>query len=261
MEQPFTEEQIRRYSRHILLPQIGGRGQQKLLASKVLVVGMGGLGCPASYYLAAAGVGTLGLVDKDVVDTSNLQRQILYSTKDLGRPKVECARERLQALNPDCKVIAYQESFTEENARDFVSGYDVVIDGADNFPTRYALNQACLEEGVPLCHAAIYRLDGQATTIVPGKTPCYRCIYPEPPPADAMPTCRDAGLLGAIPGVMGIIEATEAIKLIIGIGKPLLGEMVTYSGLTMEFQKVKLRRNPRCPACGDEREGGAQCQN
>lgn len=257
MEWPFTDEQIRRYSRHILLPQIGGKGQQKLLAGKVLVVGLGGLGSPASFYLAAAGVGTLGLVDSDVVDVSNLQRQILYCTGDVGRPKAECARDRLQALNPDCKAIARRESLTEENSRELVSGYDVVVDGADNFPTRYALNRACLDLGVPLCHAAIYRLDGQATTIVPGKTPCYQCIYPEPPPQGAMPTCRDAGLLGAIPGVMGIIQATEAIKLILGIGKPLLGEMVVYSGLTMDFQKVRLRRNPRCPACGDERAGGA----
>jgi adenylyltransferase/sulfurtransferase len=247
----FTEDQIRRYSRHILLPQVGGRRQRKLLAGRALVVGLGGLGSPASYYLTAAGVGTIGLVDGDVVDLSNLQRQILYATDDIGKPKVERAAARLRALNPDLSFLARRERVTPENAAALVEGFDVAIDALDNFEGRYALNEACVKAGIPLCHAAIYRLDGQATTILPGKTPCYRCLYPEPPPAGLMPTCRDAGLLGVVPAVMALIQATEAIKLLAGFGNLLAGQVLSYNAMDMHFQKVAVRRDPNCPVCAD----------
>lgn len=249
LKQAFTENQIKHYSRHILLPQIGGNGQRKLLAGRALVVGLGGLGSPASYYLTAAGVGTIGLVDSDVVDLSNLQRQILYTTADVGKPKVERAAKRLHALNPDCKLVPYRERVSRDNAAALVEGYDVVIDALDNFESRYALNEGCVKAGIPLCHAAIYRLNGEVTTILPGKTPCYCCLYPEPPPPDVMPSCRDAGLLGVVPAVMALIQATEAIKIIVGMGRLLEGEMLSYNALDMHFEKVAVRKDPNCPVC------------
>ncbi len=247
----FTPEQAQRYSRHLLIPEVGESGQHQLLRSKVLLIGAGGLGSPAAYYLAAAGVGTLGIVDSDVVDTTNLQRQILHSTDRVGEPKVESARRTLEALNPDVKVVGYQERLTSQNIDRIIKGYDVVIDGADNFPTRYLLNDASVKHEKPVVHGSIYRFEGQITVFKPRIGPCYRCLFPAPPPPELAPSCAEAGVLGVLPGVIGTLQANEAIKLLLGIGEPLIGRYLLFDALETEFREVKLRRDPECPVCGD----------
>jgi molybdopterin/thiamine biosynthesis adenylyltransferase len=247
----FSEEQIRRYSRHIILPEVGGLGQTKLLEAKVLLVGAGGLGSPAAFYLAAAGVGTLGMIDADVVDLSNLQRQILHSTADVGESKTESARETLQALNPDVTVLTYQELLHSSNIFDIIKNYDVVVDGCDNFPTRYLVNDACVMANIPNVHGSIFRFEGQATVFKPHEGPCYRCLYPEPPPPGMVPSCQEGGVLGVLPGVIGTIQAIETIKLILNIGKPLIGRLLMYDALKMTFRELRLRHDPACPLCGD----------
>ncbi|MFQ6059070.1 MAG: molybdopterin-synthase adenylyltransferase MoeB [Anaerolineae bacterium] len=248
----FTEDQIVRYSRHIILREVGGMGQRKLLNSSVLLIGAGGLGSPAGLYLAAAGVGTLGIVDFDAVDLSNLQRQILHRTRDVGRPKTESARDTLVALNPDVTVIPHQVQLTSENALEVLEGYDVVVNGADNFPTRYLVNDACVLLGVPLVDAAIFMFEGMVTVFHPANGgPCYRCLFPTPPPPGEVPSCQEAGVLGVLPGIMGSLQALEAIKLLLGKGKPLIGELLLFDALEMEFRTVKLERDPACPVCGD----------
>lgn len=253
-QEPVTlsKDQKRRYSRHTLLPEVGEEGQARLLDSKVLLVGAGGLGSPAALYLAAAGVGTLGIVDFDVVDESNLQRQILHNFERIGVAKVESARETLQALNPDVKIEPYMERLSADNVLDIMSGYDIVVDGGDNFPTRYLVNDASLHLHVPVVHGAIFRFEGQASVFHPYEGPCYRCLFPQPPPPELAPSCAEAGVLGVLPGIIGSIEAMEAIKLILGIGEPLVGKLLTYDALTQEFRQLKLRRNPDCPACSNE---------
>ena len=248
----FSEEQIKRYSRHIILSEVGGRGQKKLLNSKVFLVGAGGLGSPAAFYLAAAGVGKLGIVDNDDVDHSNLQRQILHSSKDVGFPKALSAKATLEALNPDVEVIPYMQRLTSENIMDIIKDYDVILDGSDNFPTRYLVNDACVLMGKPLSHGSIFKFEGQVTTIVPCETPCYRCLFETPPPADMVPSCQEAGVLGVLPGVIGCIQATEVVKLLLGKGELLKGKLLLYNALTMEFNKVRIRKNPNCPVCGEK---------
>ena len=247
----YTPEQLIRYSRHFLLPEVGEDGQAKLLQAKVLLVGAGGLGSPAAYYLAAAGVGTLGIIDNDVVDISNLQRQILHANDRVGMPKVESAKKTLEGLNPDVKVIPYQAKLTSENIMEIIKDYDLVIDGCDNFPTRYLVNDACVLTGKPNVHGSIFQFEGQATVFYPGKGPCYRCLYPEPPPAEMAPSCAEAGVLGVLPGLIGVIEALEAVKLILGKGDSLVGRLLHFNTLTMEINTLKLRRDPNCPICGD----------
>ena len=247
----YTPEQLIRYSRHFLLPEVGEDGQAKLLQAKVLMVGAGGLGSPAAYYLAAAGVGTLGIIDNDVVDISNLQRQILHANDRVGVPKVESAKKTLEGLNPDVKVIPYQAKLTSENIMEIIKDYDLVVDGCDNFPTRYLVNDACVLTGKPNVHGSIFQFEGQATVFYPGKGPCYRCLYPEPPPAEMAPSCAEAGVLGVLPGLIGVIEALEAVKLILGKGDSLIGRLLHFNTLTMEINTLKLRRDPNCPMCGD----------
>jgi len=247
----YTPEQLIRYSRHFLLPEVGEEGQAKLLQAKVLMVGAGGLGSPSAYYLAAAGVGTLGIIDNDVVDISNLQRQILHANDRVGTPKVESAKKTLEALNPDVKVIPYNAKLTSENIMDIIKDYDLVVDGCDNFPTRYLVNDACVLTGKPNVHGSIFQFEGQATVFYPGKGPCYRCLYPEPPPAEMAPSCAEAGVLGVLPGLIGVIEALEAIKIILDKGETLVGRLVHFNTLTMEINTLKLRRDPNCPMCGD----------
>lgn len=248
----LTAEQKQRYSRHTLLPEVGEEGQAKLLDSKVLLVGAGGLGSPAALYLAAAGVGTIGIVDFDVVDASNLQRQILHNVDRIGQAKVDSAREMLQALNPDVKIEPYRERLSADNVLDILAGYDVVVDGGDNFPTRYLVNDASLHLRIPVVHGSIFRFEGQASVFKPYEGPCYRCLFPQPPPPELAPSCAEAGVLGVLPGIIGSIEAMEAIKLLLGIGEPLIGKLLTYDALEEEFRQLKLRRNPACPACADE---------
>ncbi len=247
----YTPDQLIRYSRHFLLPEVGEDGQAKLLQAKVLMVGAGGLGSPAAYYLAAAGVGTLGIIDNDVVDVSNLQRQILHANDRVGTPKVESAKKTLEALNPDVKVIPYQAKLTSENIMEIIKDYDFVVDGCDNFPTRYLVNDACVLTNKPNVHGSIFQFEGQATVFYPRKGPCYRCLYPEPPPAELAPSCAEAGVLGVLPGLIGVIEALEAIKLILGKGDSLVGRLLCFNTLTMEINTLKLRRDPNCPMCGD----------
>jgi adenylyltransferase/sulfurtransferase len=247
----YTPEQLIRYSRHFLLPEVGEDGQAKLLQAKVLMVGAGGLGSPAAYYLAAAGVGTLGIIDNDVVDISNLQRQILHANDRVGMPKVESAKKTLEGLNPDVKVIPYQAKLTSDNIMEILKDYDLVVDGCDNFPTRYLVNDACVLTGTPNVHGSIFQFEGQATVFYPGKGPCYRCLYPEPPPAEMAPSCAEAGVLGVLPGLIGVIEALEAVKLILGKGDSLVGRLLHFNTLTMEINTLKLRRDPNCPMCGD----------
>lgn len=248
----LTESQLSRYSRHLLLPEVGEKGQEKLLRGRVLLLGAGGLGSPAALYLAAAGVGTIGLVDADVVDASNLQRQILHATSRLDIPKVESAEIAIRDLNPDVKVLSYQERLTSENVdRIFGVGWDAIIDGCDNFPTRYLVSDASLFHHIPVIHGSIFRFDGQLTTFLPKDGPCYRCLYPEPPPAHLAPSCAEAGVLGILPGLVGILQATEAMKLILGIGETLSGRLLTYDSLGMTFRSLRLRRDPTCPACGE----------
>lgn len=246
----FTPEQAQRYSRHLLIPEVGEAGQHRLLKSKVLLIGAGGLGSPAAYYLAAAGVGTLGIVDSDVVDATNLQRQILHSTERIGEPKVESAKRTLEALNPDVTVRGYRERMTSENVDRIIRDYDVVIDGADNFPTRYLLNDASIKHDKPVVHGSIYRFEGQVTVFRPHAGPCYRCLFPAPPPPEMAPSCAEAGVLGVLPGVIGTIQANEALKLLLGIGEPLVGRYLLFDALDASFREVKLRRDPDCPVCG-----------
>ena len=247
----MTQDQALRYARHTMLPEIGEAGQVKLLRSKVLCLGAGALGSSSGIYLGAAGVGTLGFVDDDVVDASNLQRQILHATDRIGTPKVESARKAINSLNPDVKVVAHETRLSAENVLDIIKDYDVIIDGADNFPSRYLLNDAALKLGKPVIHASIYRFEGQVTAFIPGQGPCYRCLYPSPPPADMAPSCQEAGVLGVLPGVVGVLQATEAVKLIVGIGKSLAGRLLIYDALAAKFREMKLRRDPTCPTCGD----------
>src|SRR5207247_7887581 len=250
-EVPMTADQIQRYSRHFLLPQVGDRGQRRLLRSKVLLIGAGGLGSPAALYLAAAGVGTLGIVDSDVVDATNLQRQVLHTTERIGEPKTESARQTLEALNPEVKVVGYQERLTSENIDRILPEYDVIVDGADNFPTRYLLNDASVKHNKPVVHGSIYRFEGQVTVFKPREGPCYRCLFPTPPPPELAPSCAEAGVLGVLPGVIGTIQATEVIKLLLGIGEPLVGRYLLFDALEGSFREVRLRRDPKCPVCGE----------
>ena len=247
----LTEAQRDRYSRHILLPEVGEKGQARLLASKVLLLGAGGLGCPAAAYLAAAGVGTIGIVDADVVDASNLQRQILHATSRLGMPKVDSMETAIRDLNPDVKVVKFQERVNSENVDRIFKGWDVIVDGCDNFPTRYLVNDASLFHKVPVVHGSIFRFDGQVTTFLPFEGPCYRCLYPEPPPAHLAPSCAEAGVLGILPGIVGTLQATEAIKLLLGKGNLLVGRLLQYDSMNMTFRTFKLRRNRECPTCGE----------
>jgi molybdopterin/thiamine biosynthesis adenylyltransferase/rhodanese-related sulfurtransferase len=249
-ERQFTPEQATRYSRHFLLSEVGEEGQAKLLEAKVLLIGAGGLGSPTAFYLAAAGVGTLGLVDHDVVDMSNLQRQILHTQERVGMPKVESARETLQALNPDVHVVGYRERIDAGNIMRIIGDYDVIVDGCDNFPTRYLVNDACVMTGKPNVHGSIFQFEGQASVFYPGKGPCYRCLFPEPPPPGAAPSCAEAGVLGVLPGLVGCVQALETIKLILGVGRPLIGRMVYFDTLSMELRIHKLRKDPNCPMCG-----------
>jgi len=247
----LTEAQRDRYSRHLLLPEVGDKGQAKLLASRVLLLGAGGLGSPSGLYLAAAGVGTLGLVDADTVDASNLQRQILHATSRLGIPKVDSAEVALRDLNPDVKVVKYQERLTSENIeRILADKWDVIVDGCDNFPTRYLVNDASLIHKIPVVHGSIFRFDGQVTTFLPFQGPCYRCLYPEPPPAHLAPSCAEAGVLGILPGIIGVLQATEAVKVLLGLGNTLSGRLLQYDSLAMTFRTFKLRRDDACPGCG-----------
>ena len=248
----FTPEQTVRYSRHFLLPEVGEEGQAKLLNAKVLMVGAGGLGSPSAYYLAAAGVGTLGIIDNDVVDLSNLQRQILHTNDRVGMPKTESAKMTIQALNPDVRVIPYQQKLTSQNIMEIIKDYDIIVDGCDNFPTRYLVNDACVLAKKPNVHGSIFQFEGQATVFYPGKGPCYRCLYPEPPPADMAPSCQEAGVLGVLPGLIGVIQALETIKLILGKGDALVGRLVCFNTLGMEINTLKLKADPACPMCGEK---------
>jgi adenylyltransferase/sulfurtransferase len=250
-DRQFTGEQQIRYSRHFLLPEVGEEGQAKLLDAKVLCIGAGGLGSPAAFYLAAAGVGTIGIVDMDVVDLSNLQRQILHTNDRVGMPKVESARMTLQALNPDVRVVEFRERLSAENAFRIMEQFDVVVNGCDNFPTRYLANDACVLLGKPLVDGAIWQFEGQATVFNPPAGPCYRCMFPEPPPPGAVPSCAEAGVLGVLPGLIGCVQALETIKLILGQGKPLLGRMMHFDTLSGEVRILKLRRDPACKVCGE----------
>jgi molybdopterin/thiamine biosynthesis adenylyltransferase/rhodanese-related sulfurtransferase len=253
-EKPVTlsAEQKERYRRHLIIPEVGEEGQAKLLKAKVLLMGAGGLGSPAALYLAAAGVGTLGIIDMDVVDLSNLQRQVIHTIGRQGKPKTESAKEAISQLNPDVKVIPFQERLTSENVMRILEGFDMVLDGGDNFPTRYLLNDACVVQRKPNIHGSIFRFEGQVTTFVPGQGPCYRCLYPAPPPPDMAPSCAEAGVLGVLPGIVGLFQANEAIKLILGKGQPLIGRLLMFDALGTRFQEMKLRRDPNCPVC---REG------
>ncbi len=252
VDKQMSAEQLNRYSRHFLLSQIGERGQAKLLESKVLLVGAGGLGSPTGLYLTAAGVGTIGIVDLDVVDMSNLQRQILHTNERVGTSKVDSARATLAALNPDVNIITHEERVTRENALELLEGYDVIVNGADNFPTRYLVNDACVFLGKPIVDASIFKFEGQATVYHPGEGgPCYRCLYPEPPPPGMVPNCQDAGVLGSLCGTMGSIQATETVKLLVGFGEPLIGRLLMYDAQKSQFRTLKVRRDPGCPVCGD----------
>src|SRR5947207_3589368 len=248
----LTDAQARRYSRHLLVTEIGEAGQLKLLDSRVLLIGAGGLGSPAALYLAAAGVGTLGIVDADVVDDSNLQRQIVHSTERLGEPKVLSAKRTIEALNPDVTVVPYEERLTSDNVERILGdGWDVIVDGADNFPTRYLVNDASVWHDVPVVHGSIYRFEGQVTVFKPHDGPCYRCLFPQPPPPELAPSCAEGGVLGVLPGVIGSLQASEAIKLALGIGEPLIGRLLLFDALTTTFTEVALRRDPDCPVCGE----------
>jgi adenylyltransferase/sulfurtransferase len=247
----LTTDELARYSRHLILPEVGEEGQRKLKAARVLCVGTGGLGSPLALYLAAAGVGTLGLVDFDVVEASNLQRQIIHSTADIGRKKLDSAEEKLKALNPALNVVKHETLLSSANALDILKDYDVVADGTDNFPTRYLVNDACVLLGKPNAYGSIFRFEGQASVFAAKNGPCYRCLYPEPPPPGLVPSCAEGGVLGILPGLVGVIQATEVIKLILGKGEPLIGRLLLVDSLSMRFRELKLRKNPECPVCGD----------
>lgn len=246
----LSREEILRYSRHLLIPEVGLEGQRKLKAASILVIGTGGLGSPVSLYLAAAGIGRLGLVDFDIVDRTNLQRQVIHGTAMLGERKVESARQRLLDLNPDIQVDAYHEPFTSENAHRIAADYDIVLDGTDNFPTRYLTNDLCVLTGKPNVYGAIFRFDGQVSVFDARSGPCYRCLFPEPPPPGMVPSCAEGGVLGILPGTIGTLQATEALKLVLGIGEPLIGKLLLYNALEMSFDLIKLKKNPKCKACG-----------
>lgn len=247
----FTEDQLQRYSRHIILPEVGGKGQKKLLGARVFIIGAGGLGCPVGYYLAAAGVGTLGIIDNDRVEISNLQRQIAHSTNRLGMLKVESAKETFEALNPDVKVIGIAERLSKDTIMDMIKDYDIVVDGSDNFPTRYLVNDACVLMKKPLVSGAILKFEGQVTTVVPGEGHCYRCLFEDMPPAGLVPSCQEAGVIGAIPGVVGSLQAIEVIKLILGKGEVLKNTLLIYDALKTTFRRVKIPRNNECAVCGE----------
>jgi molybdopterin/thiamine biosynthesis adenylyltransferase/rhodanese-related sulfurtransferase len=247
----MTADQRVRYHRHLLLPEVGEQGQMRLLGAKVLLLGAGGLGSPAALYLAAAGVGTIGIIDMDVVDSSNLQRQILHNLERVGMRKVDSARMTIEAINPDVKVKTYDVRLGAENILDIIDGYDVIVDGTDNFPTRYLVNDAALLKRIPVVHGSIFRFEGQITVFNPYVGPCYRCMIPEPPPAELAPSCAEAGVLGVLPGIVGSIQAVEAIKLLLDLGEPLVGRLLTYDALDQSFRAFKVRRDPACPACGD----------
>ncbi len=247
----MTRDQEMRYSRHLLLPEIGQKGQIKLLESSVLCIGAGGLGSPSSLYLAAAGIGTIGLIDDDVVDATNLQRQILHSTERVGMAKVDSAEKTLKGLNPDVIVSKHKARLTSDNVMEVLGKYDVIVDGADNFQTRYLVNDAALKLGKPVVHASIFRFEGQMTVFPAEGRPCYRCLYPEPPPPEEAPSCQEAGVLGVLPGIMGVLQATETVKLLLGLGETLAGRLLVYDALKMRFRELKLRRDPKCPTCGD----------
>ena len=247
----FSKEQIERYSRHIILKEVGGMGQTRLLESKVLLIGAGGLGSPVGVYLAAAGVGTLGIIDDDVVDLSNLQRQILHGTSDIGIPKTKSAEATITEMNPDVKVVPYNERINSENAFQILEQYDLIVDGCDNLPTRYLLNDAAVMLGKPIVHGSIFQFEGQVTVLYPGKGPCYRCLYPEPPPAGMVPSCQEAGVFGVLPGIIGTIQAVEAIKILLDIGDSLIGTLLLFDALTMNFNRLKLRQDSDCPMCGE----------
>jgi adenylyltransferase/sulfurtransferase len=247
----LTTDDLSRYSRHLILPEVGMEGQQKLKAARVLCVGTGGLGSPLALYLTAAGIGTLGLVDFDVVDASNLQRQIIHSTKDIGRKKIDSAEEKLKALNPSINIVKHETMLTSANALDIIKDYDIVADGTDNFPTRYLVNDACVILKKPNAYGSIFRFEGQASVFATETGPCYRCLYPEPPPPGLVPSCAEGGVLGILPGLVGVIQATEVIKLILGKGEPLIGRLLLVDALSMRFRELKLRKNPECPVCGE----------
>jgi molybdopterin/thiamine biosynthesis adenylyltransferase/rhodanese-related sulfurtransferase len=250
-EVELSNEEIARYSRHLIMPEVALEGQKKLKQARVLTVGAGGLGSPLALYLAAAGVGTLGIVDFDIVDQSNLQRQIIHGTSDLGRPKMESAREKVEDINPNVKVEAFEEALTSENALEIFEDFDVIVDGTDNFPTRYLVNDACVLLGKPNVYGSIFRFEGQASVFYANEGPCYRCLYPEPPPPGLVPSCAEGGVLGILPGAIGTIQATETVKLLLGIGEPLIGRLLLYDALGMRFREMKLRKDPNCPVCGE----------
>ena len=247
----LTQDEILRYSRHLIMPEVGVEGQEKLKSARVLLIGTGGLGSPAAMYLAAAGVGTLGLIDFDVVDFSNLQRQIIHGTRSVNQPKVESAKARLADINPNVKVVTYNERLTKDNIMRVLKDYEVVLDGTDNFQTRYLVNDACVFTKKPFVYGSIFRFEGQVTVFYPGRGPCYRCLFAEPPPPGMVPSCAEGGVLGILPGVVGVVQATEVVKLILGKGEPLIGRLLLYDALKMNFREVKFRRNPKCPVCGD----------
>jgi molybdopterin/thiamine biosynthesis adenylyltransferase len=248
----LTSEQKQRYSRHLLIPEVGSAGQARLLESKALLIGAGGLGSPAALYLAAAGVGTIGLVDFDIVDVSNLQRQIVHTTARVGERKVESARIAINALNPDVTVVEHEEMLVADNVERIIAGYDVILDGTDTFETRYILNDAAVAAGIPVVHASVFRFEGQLTTFVPFEGPCYRCLYPTPPPPELAPGCSVAGVLGVVPGILGMLQTNEALKVLLGIGNTLAGRLVLFDALETEFTELRLRRDPACPVCSDE---------
>ena len=247
----LSGQETKRYSRHLIMPEVGVEGQKRLKAASVLLVGAGGLGSPLGLYLAAAGVGRIGLVDFDAVDFSNLQRQVLHGTPDVGRPKLQSAKDRLQAINPEVQIDLYETRLTSANALELFKPYDIIIDGTDNFPTRYLVNDACVLLKKPNVYGSIFRFDGQASVFYPPHGPCYRCLYPEPPPPGMAPSCNEAGVLGVLPGVVGLIQATEAIKLVLGVGKPLIGRLLQYDALNMKFREFKLPRDPKCAVCSE----------
>src|SRR4029450_2381848 len=246
----LSGDEIKRYSRHLIMPEVGVEGQKKLKAASVLCIGAGGLGSPAAMYLAAAGIGTLGIVDFDVVDFSNLQRQIIHGTPDVGRSKLASAKDRLNALNPNVHIDTYETSLSSENALRLFEPYDVILDGTDNFPTRYLVNDACVLSGIPNAYGSIFRFEGQASVFATKEGPCYRCLYPEPPPPGLVPSCAEGGVLGVLPGIIGVIQATESIKLVTGIGEPLIGRFLIYDALKMKFRELKWKKDPECPVCG-----------
>jgi len=249
----LSNDEILRYSRHLVLPEVGMEGQRKLKTASILCIGTGGLGSPVALYLAAAGVGTLGLVDFDVVDVSNLQRQIIHSTPDVGRKKLESAADRIRAINPHVNLRMFETRFTSQNALELMRDFGMVVDGTDNFPTRYLVNDACVLSGKPNVYASVFRFEGQASVFATEQGPCYRCLYPEPPPAGLVPSCAEGGILGILPGLLGVVQATEAIKLVLGAGEPLIGRLLLVDALGMRFRELRLRKNPQCPICGEQR--------